>query len=266
MESDEVLQGGVANANAVVRRGEHVLRPSNPYSQNVHAYLSFLHAAGFDGASVPVGIDPDGRERLQFIEGDVAIPRYPAWARSDSALVSMTTLVRRLHEASMGFDGEGLEWSRELADPSGGPVICHNDVCLENVVFRDGQAVAIIDFDYAAPGRPLFCLTAFARMCVPIDNPENAERMGWSNIDRAPRLRLVADTYELNRADRLELLSFLDVTIEAGGEFVRRRVEAGDPGFVKMWNDMGGQERFDRRRDWWSAHRDHYAQVLLDNV
>lgn len=266
MESDEVLHGGVANANAVVRRGEHVLRPSNPYSENVHAYLSFLASADFGGASVPVGIDPDGRERLQFIEGDVAIPRYPSWAQSDAALVSMTHLVRRLHHASIGFDGEGLEWSQELADPFGGSVVCHNDVCLENVVFRDGHAVAIIDFDYAAPGRPLFCLTAFARMCVPIDNPENAERMGWSTIDRAPRLRLVADTYQVDRADRVEMISMLDATIAAGGQFVLRRVEAGDPGFVKMWHDMGGMERFDRRREWWADRRDHYATVLLDGV
>ena len=33
-----------------------------------------------------------------------------------------------------------------------------------------------------------------------------------------------------------------------GGEFVRRKVEAGDPNFIKMWNELGGMERFDRRR------------------
>ncbi len=266
MDGDEILHGGVANANAVVRRGDHVLRPSNPFSKNVHAFLSYLGSAGFDGASVPVGIDPDGRERLEFIDGDVPIPPYPAWALSDDALISMTLLVRRLHQAAAGFDGSELEWNLELADPAGGSIVCHNDVCLENVVFRDGKAVAIIDFDYAAPGRPLFCLTAFARMCVPIDNPENAERLGWSDIDRTSRLRLVADTYGLDRAQRIEMLGLLDATIEAGGEFVRRHVEAGDPGFVKMWNDMGGQARFDRRRAWWASVRDNYESVLLDGM
>ena len=71
------LAGGVANAGAVVRVGPHVLRPSNPNSASIHRFLSALRNAGFDGASEPVGIDADGRERLVFIDGDVALPPYP---------------------------------------------------------------------------------------------------------------------------------------------------------------------------------------------
>jgi hypothetical protein len=29
-----------------------------------------------------------------------------------------------------------------------------------------------------------------------------------------------------------------------------------------MWNDMGGIERFDRRRRWWSTHQDEFAIAL----
>jgi hypothetical protein len=47
-----------------------------------------------------------------------------------------------------------VEWPRALADPAGGTILCHNDVCPDNVVFRDGRAAALIDFDLAAPGRP----------------------------------------------------------------------------------------------------------------
>ena len=70
-----------------------------------------------------------------------------------------------------------------MADPEGGPVVCHNDVCLENVVFRDGEAVALLDFDFAAPGRPVYDLACFARMCVPIDDDENRARFGWHGDD-----------------------------------------------------------------------------------
>ena len=84
MSDEEVLHGGVANAGAVVLVGDHVLRPSNPHSKSIHRYLGALHSAGFDGASVPVGIDTDGRERLGFITGDVATPPYPAWAPAGS--------------------------------------------------------------------------------------------------------------------------------------------------------------------------------------
>ena len=81
-------------------------------------------------------------------------------------------------------------------------MICHNDVCLENVVFQDGLAIGLLDFDFAAPGRPIFDFAAFARMCVPIDDDVSAARLGFGEVDRPGRLRLVADTYGLDAAGR----------------------------------------------------------------
>jgi hypothetical protein len=256
------LSGGIANAGSVVRVGDHVLRPSNPHSGSVHALLRAVRVAGFEGASVPVGIDGDGRERLVFIEGDVPTPPYPDWAQSDDALASMAALLARFHRASRSFDPAPYTWSAEMADPAGGQVVCHNDVCLENVVFRNGAAVALLDFDFAAPGRTLYDVATFARMCVPIDDPVNATRLGWHDTDRPGRLRLVADTYGLDPDGRRGLVDMLDASITAGGEFVRRRVEAGDPPFVAMWDEMGGAERFDRRRRWWGDRRDRFVDAL----
>lgn len=256
------LPGGVANAGRVVRVGDHVLRPANRHSGAVHAFLRALRAAGFDGASVPVGVDAAGRERLVFIEGRVPTPPYPDWAQSDDALASVAALMARFHTAARSFDPAPYRWSAEMADPAGGAVVCHNDVCLENVVFRDGTAVALLDFDFAAPGRPIFDVAACARMCVPVDDDVNATRVGWRAADRPARLRLVADSYGLAAADRPALLDVLDGQIAAGGEFVRRRVEAGDPGFVNLWNEMGGAERFDRRRRWWAENRQRFADAV----
>lgn len=200
MADEVVLHGGVANAGAVVRVGDHVLRPGNPHSASIHRMLRALADGGFTGASVPVGIDPDGRERLVFIPGDVAIPPHPAWVQTDAALGSIARLIRRMHDASMGvsIDDEAT-WSAEMIDPVGGDVFCHNDVCLENVVFRDGVAVGLLDFDFAAPGRREFDLASFSRMCVPIDDDEPASRLGWSHADRPARLRLVCDEYGLDQ-------------------------------------------------------------------
>ena len=166
---EEVLAGGVANAGAVTRIGEHVLRPANSHSESIHKFLRALRAAGFDGASMPVGFDADGRERLVFLEGDVAVPPFPAWVQTDASLISAAILMRRFHEASRRIDlAEGSTWSREMADPTDGSIVCHNDVCWENVVFRDGQAVGLLDWDYAARGRPVHDLASFARMCIPV--------------------------------------------------------------------------------------------------
>ena len=259
---EQQLAGGVANAGSVVRLGNHVLRPSNPYSGAVHAFLRALRDAGFEGASEPVSIDGDGRERLVFIEGEVPTPPYTGWAQSDDALASIAVLMARLHRSARSFDPAPYAWSAEMADPAGGQVVCHNDVCLENVVFRDGTAVGLLDFDFAAPGRPVFDVASFARMCVPVDDDVNARRLGWHDADRTARLHLVADSYGLDARERRALVDVLDGQIATGGEFVRRRVEAGDPGFVAMWNEMGGAARFDRRRRWWADNR----QGFLDAV
>ena len=262
---EEVLQGGVANAGAVTRAGAHVLRPSNPHTATVHRFLTALRDTGFEGASVPVGIDVDGRERLEFVSGEVPLPPYPGWAQADGVLASTAALIRRFHDASAKLDRSG-DWSAEMADP--GPfdpacaIVCHNDVCLENVVFRDGVAVALLDFDFAAPGRPAYDLAQFARMCVPVDDPLSASQLGWAEADLPSRLRIVADGYGLDAGGRAELLAVLSSTIGLGGEFVRRRVEAGDPNFIRMWEQIGGMERFDRRRRWWTAEKHRFEAVL----
>jgi hypothetical protein len=70
---------------------------------------------------------------------------------------------------------------------------------------------------------------------------------------------LAADAYGLDAAGRAQLLEVLAGIIARGGEFVRRRVEAGDTPFIEMWNAMGGRKRFDRRRRWWAAEQPRFA-------
>jgi hypothetical protein len=259
---DEILSGGVANAGRVVQQGDFVLRPSNPNSEAIHAFLRGLRSAGFEGASLPVEIQADGRERLLFIEGDVPVPPFPDWAQTDKALSSIAALMRSFHQASSRLRVIPAKWSDELADPSGGTMICHNDVCPENVVFRDGEAVALLDFDFAAPGRPLFDLAALARMCVPIDDDLSAARLGFEQLDRPARLRLVADHYGLKAEGRHTLVELLDRSMESGGSFVQRRVKVGDPNFIRMLDEMGGMERYERRLRWWQTSREAFVRTL----
>jgi hypothetical protein len=44
---------------------------------------------------------------------------------------------------------------------------------------------------------------------------------------------------------------------------VRRRVDAGDPNYVEMWNRTDGNERYDRRRRWWTGHHEQFVAALL---
>ncbi len=222
-----------------------------------------MRHAGFAGASLPVGIDEDGRERLEFIDGDVPVPPYPDWSQSDATLASIAKLLRGLHDAARGFDAQGLTWDESLADPAGGTIVCHNDVELSNVVFRDGIAVALLDFEFAAPGRPVYDLAHLARFCVPIDDGFDQARLGWRPADQPARLRLVADAYGLGYDGRAELLTAMNDAIDRIEVAVRRSVEAGDANALALWNRTGGSERFDRRRRWWMDRRDEFAAALL---
>ncbi len=260
--AEQQLEGGIANAGLVVRAGPHVLRPSTPHTGSIHAFLRAVRQAGFEGASFPVGVDGDGRERLVFVEGDVPVPPYPGWSQSDTALASVARLLRGLHDAARGFDPDGLTWDDALADPQGGTLVCHNDVEPSNVVFREGIAVALIDFEFAAPGRPVYDVAQLARLFVPIDDEVDQARVGWRPADRPARLRLVADAYGLDREGRAELLPAVDDAMARIEAAVRRGVDAGDPNVIAMWDRSGGSERYDRRRRWWADHHDRFAAAL----
>jgi aminoglycoside phosphotransferase (APT) family kinase protein len=261
---EQPLEGGIANAGQVVRVGAHVLRPATPHSVSVHAFLRAVRDAGFVGVPAPVGFDDDGRERLEFVEGDVPVPPYPAWSQSDAALASTARLLRGLHDAACAFDARGLVWNDALADPApaGRTVVCHNDLELSNVVFRDGVAVALLDFEFAAPGRPVYDLAHLARFCVPMDDDVDRARLGWQPADRPARLRIVADGYGLDCDGREALLAAMGDAMNRIETATRRAVEAGDPNATALWDRTGGAERFDRRRRWWAQHRNEFATAL----
>ena len=98
--------------------------------------------------------------------------------------------------------------------------------------------------------------------CVSIDDDLSASRRGFEDLDRPVRLRLVADGYGLNASERHVLVELLDVSMESGGSFVQRRVEAGNPNFIRMLEEMGGMERYERRLWWWQASRKSFVQAL----
>jgi hypothetical protein len=262
MDDDEILAGGVANAGAVVRRGDEVLRPANPNTPTIHALLRHVRAEGFDGVPEPLGVDADGREHLGYVPGAVPCPPFPAWSQADEALASTAALLARFHAATAGFAAPpDATWDTELADPTGGALVCHNDVCPENVVFRDGEAVALLDFDFAALAGVLHDLGALARMCVPLDTPDDAARSGRVGLDPFRRLRVVADAYGL-APGRTGLVDAIGAAMVDGGSFVRRRVERGDAAFTAMWHETGGQARYDRRRAWFEANRARFLDAL----
>ena len=242
---EEQLAGGIANLGKVVRISDTVRRPASAFTEPIFAMLRHLHEVGFDHAQRPLGIDEQGRETLSFIEGDVPIPPFPAWSMSDAALASVARLQRRFHEAVEGFDGSAWGWNDELADPRGGPVIGHNDICPENVVFRDGEAIAFLDWDFAAPGRALWDVVAVMSMWGPVHDPSD-RIAGMEGLDAFKRARLIADAYGMTEVQRAEIPGiFVD---RLSISLVEKRAAAGEPAFIEMLARQGGEGRAERRR------------------
>lgn len=260
-----VLGGGVANPGAVVRIGDEVRRPARASTAAMHDVYRQLRSAGFDGVPEPLGIDDQGRERLRFIDGDVPVPPFPAWSLTTDVLASVGRLLRRYHDAvsAIPLDADA-EWSDEVRDPEGGAVLCHNDVCPENVVFVEGEATALIDFDFAAPGRPVWDVAQTVRMWVPLVDPESAALAvyGRGGLDPFARLAAFCDAYGLSDEDRRVLPDVVIQAKETGIAFVNRHVAAGDPGFVKMFEEGGGLAYQERSLQWLHDNRERLAAAI----
>lgn len=102
----------------VVRIGETVRRPVQPWTPSVHALLRHLEEVGFAYAPRPLGIDGEGREVLTFIEGDSGAA---GWAKvvDDQGLRNFARLLRDYHEACAGFSAPpGATWSTGAGSPA----------------------------------------------------------------------------------------------------------------------------------------------------
>jgi hypothetical protein len=241
------LHGGTANRGRVHRVGDTVRRPLRPTSPATHALLRYLEDVGFDGAPRVLGIDGAGREVLSYVPGDAVTAPAPAWGLTDAALASVGRLLRRFHEAAAGFDPTPYTWSHDVPAPFAGGGVAHNDPNLDNVVFRDGRAVALIDFDLAAPGAPVWDVAATARLWAPLRAPADTADVRRSR--ELPRLRILVDAYGLDERGRAELLTAVLDNHEWMCDIVRTGALAGVPGFAEYWTPDAA-ERNARARRW----------------
>ena len=245
-----LLPGGVGNAGLVTKVGDTVRRPWRPATAATHALLAHLNEVLPGVAPVPLGRDEQGREVLSFLEGEVAVPPFPKWVAGEEFLISLGQLLRRIHDVLETWrQPSGLEWSDQIPDPHGGPLIVHSDICPENVIARGGRAVAIIDWEFAAPGRRIWDVVSTARRCVPFTAPARRNPI-YGDMDVTDRLRGFLDAYGLAAADRREFTQVLDQRRAVGERFTRRRIALGETAFAEKWGTSAGERRFALEREW----------------
>jgi Phosphotransferase enzyme family len=258
--SDEVLlPGGLTNAGRVSRVGDTVRRPRRSTSAATWALFEHLERVGFDGAPRFLGVDDRGRETLSFIPGEAAIEPYQDWAFTDEALASVAGLLRRYHDAAASFDAAGHAWPEFVPPQFRDGLVCHNDPNLDNVIFADGVAVGLIDFDLAGPGSASWDVACAARLWAPLrDERDLPDELRGRALER---LRIFVDAYGLPRRDRLRVVDAAIHAHERCYHVVRAAVESRHEPFGRMWRG-GGRAKAERTHRWIASHGPQMRAVL----
>jgi hypothetical protein len=256
-DSERYLSGGTMTP--VVRVGATVHRATGPWSCTVHQLLRHLADAGFDGAPRYLGTDPQGREILSFIDGEVTAECTPVGLYESAALTGAARLLRQFHDATLGFPAAHAEgWQIQIGAPTTGPVICHNEIGPYNTVYRSGRPIAFIDWDFAAPGPREWDVAYALWRFVPLYDDETCAELGWPTAPRGPRIARFLDAYGLD--DRRDLLSILRQRQEAIHATIAHRADQGDPVYVNLRREgrldhiAGDMDYAARSRDEWMPY------------
>jgi aminoglycoside phosphotransferase (APT) family kinase protein len=172
-----------------------VRRPAG--APGVWRLLLHLEARGFEAAPRYLGQAADGRDVVSFLPGEVA--HYPIAAErwSDASLTAAARLLRRYHDATLGFvPAPDDAWAFAMPPDQPREVICHNDFAQYNVVYSGATPTAIIDFEFAAPGSRAWDLAYAAYRFVPLSEPAKHRMFGVPDpVDVAHRLRAFVAAY-----------------------------------------------------------------------
>ena len=231
-----------------------MLRPTAPCWRATHALLAHLSAVGFDGAPrvLAAGLCT---ETLTYIDGQAAVPPLAEDTLTDTALVSVADLLRRYHLAAASFDPAGYSWPRAIPAQFRTGLVSHNDVHPANLVFRDGRAVALIDFDWAGPGSAAWDLATAARNWAPLQPDRD---IADSRQGRAlERFRLFLLASGLPRADRRRVAEAVVANHDWTYAIVTEAAAAGHQGFADHWRMVAAPAA--RARRWCQ----HYQRDLL---
>lgn len=269
----EVPLAGGDVTEGLVRIGATVRRPRQPWSDAVAGYLGHLEAVGFDGAPRWHGVDAQGRDILDFIAGDVPGAPPEPWSTTDAVLADVARLLRRLHEASasyvpppdacwFGMDRPPVELPPDVQPLYDGPpeLVSHNDITPQNVVFRAGRPVALIDFDLTRPTIRLADVANAALHWLPLKHPADREPV-YAGVDVPARLAILVDAYGLDGTGRAGFLELCRRGARRSWYVMKANAEQRGGGWARMWAEGVG-DAIRRRQAWLDSEHDALAAAL----
>jgi aminoglycoside phosphotransferase (APT) family kinase protein len=257
----EIPLAGGDVTEGLVRVGDTVRRPVGPHSPLVHALLTHLESAGFEGAPRFLGIDGSGREVLSYVDGEVAGRPRPAWIANETRLASVGRLVRAYDDAAASFTpAPGVLPDAPPAEPPGMPaapayppeLIGHLDFTPENVIFRDGLACALIDFDLAKLATRAEEMFNAMLWWAPLSDPHDVDPL-LRDADVPRRTRILADEYGLSGTDRERIMEVGMLRTRRAWYLMKQRAQTQGGGWQRMW-DEGVGDVIKRREAWLDRH------------
>jgi aminoglycoside phosphotransferase (APT) family kinase protein len=253
-ELERLDRAAEANARhrAVEVGPEVVRRPAGPMTATVHSFLHHVRAQGLTCVPEPLGVE-DGVETLRVIGGASG---GDGWAHqhTDAGLASAARLLRAVHDAGAGWTPpDDAVWG---APPVAGEdvVPCHGDPGPWNVVWRDGEAVGLIDWDYLHPA-PRHDDVAYAlQWFAPWRSDEMA--LQWHHFpqvpDRGARSRAFLAAY--GDLPDLDVVDAVAARIRRTADHVRALAERGEEP-QRTWVADGALESYEREAVWVEQHR-----------
>jgi hypothetical protein len=186
----------------VVRIGQTVRRPVHQNTPAVKALLGHLEETGFSAAPRWLGFDEEGRETVSYITGTAGHYPLKPYVMSESTLTQLGLLLRRFHDATINFSlPENVVWHNAISEKR--EVICHGDAGPYNIIFRNNEPVALIDFERATPGPRIWDIAFVVYRLAPLcDSPKQGYTPAFlEHIAR--RIRLFLSAYGFTQSNDL---------------------------------------------------------------
>ena len=174
-----------------------VTRPASSWTPTVHAFLRYLRGQGLCCVPEPIAVEGDV-ERLVAIEGDSGAASW-VHQHSEAGLRSAARLLRTIHDASVGWQppADAVFCAADVPSDNAQTVWCHGDVGPWNMVWRAGEAVGLVDWDFLHRGPRLDDVAYALQWFAPARNDEMT--LTWHHFpavpERATRVRVFLDTY-----------------------------------------------------------------------
>jgi aminoglycoside phosphotransferase (APT) family kinase protein len=251
-------RAAVANtaSRPVLIAGGVVTRPASAVTGTVHSYLRHLRAKGLRSVPQPIAVG-DGLETLHHLDGASG---GEGWhhQHSEQGLVSAARLLRTLHEA-------GRDWVPPAPAVWGAPpatgddvVFCHGDPGPWNFVWREHEAIGLIDWDYLHPAPRLDDVAYALRWFGPLRRDEFV--LDWHHFpaipDRRRRVQAFVDAY--GDLPRFDVADAVTATMRATSDRMRSLAEAGQEP-QRTWVADGALDREAAEIAWVRGHRTEFS-------